>query len=72
MGQDNRFICRMDEGSFKDAELIAAAPELLEACREIKRTLEQFYTQGATPEQRRAALLDIASAAIAKVEGKEG
>ena len=42
MGQDNTFICRLDEGSYEDAALLAAAPQLLQACQLCIPTLEQI------------------------------
>jgi hypothetical protein len=39
MGKDNTFIAVMDEGTFEDADLLAAAPGLLEACK----TMRDFY-----------------------------
>jgi len=56
------------ENDVPNFRLMAAAPELLEALHEIRDTLEQFYNGGATPGQRRVALLDRARAAIAKAE----
>jgi len=46
-----------------DAPLIAAAPELLEACIDALRSLEAF-------EPRENRTVDILRAAIAKAEGK--
>jgi hypothetical protein len=67
MGQDNRFICRMDEGSFKDAELIAAAPDLLEACTSV---LHQLSTDSdletITGRDKYAYLVEYLRGVIAK------
>ena len=51
--------------SKKDARLIAAAPDLLEALQEVSETFNESWREGST--QRR--LGDLARAAIAKATG---
>lgn len=57
----NFYVAQCPNGNFADARLIAAAPELLEAC---KFALAQA---GLSPDSPTAAIL---KAAIAKAEGK--
>jgi hypothetical protein len=52
-----------------NAYLIAAAPDLLEALKEIKNLIEQIYGDGITESNATPELLK-ARAAIAKAEGR--
>jgi len=69
MGQDNRFICRMDEGSFKDAELLAASWELLEA---LWGMVNSFAPHDGISDEEKEAAVTYATQILAKAEGKEG
>ena len=60
-------ICKASDGEWSEANarLIAAAPELLEALKEIKK-LAKFSMIGSDKENK---ILNIAEQAIAKAEG---
>jgi hypothetical protein len=59
-----------------NAELLAAAPELLAACREIRRDLvgaeKLLDAMGLEQSDRGREILNLVEAAIRKAEGREG
>jgi hypothetical protein len=65
---------RTDEIAEANARLVAAAPELLAACKSIKEDLEDRLLDTASPGTRQTlrAQVDLLDRAIAKAEGREG
>jgi hypothetical protein len=76
---ENRAIARvrardaegLDIDTEANARLIAAAPDLLAACKEAERILHAYFASPNTNEGRRAtAIMNLIRTAIARAEGR--
>jgi hypothetical protein len=65
--KNNEIVCEMTDSRFQkaNAQLIAASPELLEACKAAVKYIDHNWQKNAAP------VLDILDIEIAKASGRE-
>jgi len=72
-GEFDAPICRIYryDGSLADPQLVAAAPELMEAAKDAREIIADFAGEGEDVKVEALAVLVALCGAIAKAEGKE-